>query len=130
MLIETCILVGVLVAVAVYLILQAGFVRILFGFVVLSNAVNLLVLLASGPPGTRGVPVIDGAVTPATAVDPLPQALVLTAIVIGFGVIAYLVVLLYRTFLDQGTASAETLFSAGSDDAAKPPDRHTGEGRS
>jgi multicomponent Na+:H+ antiporter subunit C len=116
MLIETCILVGLLVAVAVYLILQPGFVRILFGFVLLSNAINLLVLLASGEPRGRTVPIVGEAVDGLPPVDPLPQALVLTAIVIGFGVIAYLVVLLYRTFLDQGTADAGELFAEAPED--------------
>lgn len=110
MVIETCLLVGLMFAVAVYLILQRGFVRILFGFVLLGNAINLLVLLASGEPRGKGVPVVDQVRGGVDAVDPLPQALVLTAIVIGFGVIAYLVVLLYRTFLDQGTADAAELF--------------------
>ena len=119
MLIETCILIGVMVGVSVYLILQRGFVRILFGFVLLGNAVNLLVLLASGEPQGKGVPVVEHPGVAAHAVDPLPQALVLTAIVIGFGVIAYLVVLLYRTFLDQGTADAAELFA--DTDAAHPP---------
>ena len=116
MLIETCILVGLLVAVAVYLILHRGFVRILFGFVLLGNAVNLLVLLSSGDPAGRDVPVVDPGDRGLSAVDPLPQALVLTAIVIGFGVIAYLVVLLYRTFLDQGTADADELFGPSAGD--------------
>ena len=118
MLIETCILVGLIVAVAVYLILQPGFVRILFGFILLGNAVNLLVLLASGDPRGLTVPIVGDGAGPQAPVDPLPQALVLTAIVIGFGVIAYLVVLLYRTFLDRGTADAGELFS-GSDKSAK-----------
>jgi multicomponent Na+:H+ antiporter subunit C len=62
----------------------------------------------SGPPEGRLPPIADG--TGALAVDPLPQALILTAIVIGFGVISYLVVLLYRLFLDHGTTSAAELF--------------------
>jgi multicomponent Na+:H+ antiporter subunit C len=44
-------------------------------------------------------------------VDPLPQALVLTAIVIGFGVTAYLVTLLYRLFLDSGTTHVDELYA-------------------
>lgn len=106
---ETAILVGLLFGVACYLILQASFVRILFGFILLSNAANLFVLAMSGAPRGRQAPVIDGSHATAT-VDPLPQALILTAIVIGFGVIAYLVILLYRTFLDQRTANARELF--------------------
>lgn len=104
---ETALLIGMLFGTACYLVLQASFVRILFGFILLSNAANLFILAMSGPPGDRTAPVVGGEVP---SVDPLPQALILTAIVIGFGVIAYLVVLLYRTFLDQRTANACELF--------------------
>ena len=62
----------------------------------------------SGRPDGKAAPIVRGAVQ--APVDPLPQALILTAIVIGFGVTAYLVILLYRTFLDQRTASAQELF--------------------
>ena len=105
---ETAVLVGLLFGAACYLILQASFVRILFGFVLFSNAANLFVLSMSGPPVNKAPPVLKDGVT--VYVDPLPQALILTAIVIGFGVIGYLVVLLYRTFLDQRTANARELF--------------------
>lgn len=105
---ETAILVGVLFGAACYLILQASFVRILFGFILLSNAANLFLLAMSGRPDGKFAPVISEG--EAAMVDPLPQALILTAIVIGFGVISYLVILLYRTFLDQRTANARELF--------------------
>jgi multicomponent Na+:H+ antiporter subunit C len=105
---ETAILVGLLFGGACFLILQASFVRILFGFILLSNAANLFILAMSGRPDDRSAPVLAGGNGP--MVDPLPQALILTAIVIGFGVIAYLVILLYRTFLDQRTANACELF--------------------
>lgn len=82
--------------------------RILFGFLILSNAANLFVLCTSGEPGSRLAPILDG--RPGPRVDPLPQALILTAIVIGFGVTAYLVVLLYRLFLDHGTTNAADLY--------------------
>jgi multicomponent Na+:H+ antiporter subunit C len=104
---ETALLVGVLFGAACFLILQASFVRILLGFILLSNAANLFVLAMSGRPDAKGAPVVLGE---GPFVDPLPQALILTAIVIGFGVIAYLVTLLYRMFLDQRTASARELF--------------------
>ena len=62
----------------------------------------------SSRPDGKGAPVVlPGGATP---VDPLPQALVLTAIVIGFGITCYLVILLYRIFLDQKTTHAEQLF--------------------
>lgn len=105
---ETAILIGILFGAACYLILQASFVRILFGFILLSNAANLFVLAMSGRPDGKAAPIVRGAVQ--APVDPLPQALILTAIVIGFGVTAYLVLLLYRTFLDQRTACARELF--------------------
>jgi len=105
---ETAILVGVLFACGTYLILQYSFVRILFGFVVLTNAANLLVLSMSGNPAGKAAPIAGERA--GALVDPLPQALILTAIVIGFGMTAYLVLLLYRVFLDQKTTNAEELY--------------------
>ncbi|MBX3731290.1 MAG: NADH-quinone oxidoreductase subunit K [Verrucomicrobiae bacterium] len=116
MALDTILLVGVLVTCGTYLLLQRSFVRILFGFLILSNAANLFVLCTSGEPGNRLAPILDG--RPGPRVDPLPQALILTAIVIGFGVTAYLVVLLYRLFLDHGTTNAADLY---------PPDPSTSE---
>jgi multicomponent Na+:H+ antiporter subunit C len=109
MVLETAILVGLLFAVATFLILQKSFVRILFGFIILSNAANLFVLSMSGAPGGKDGPIVLA--DHGEMVDPLPQALILTAIVIGFGVTAYLVVLLYRIFLDHDTTNVEELFS-------------------
>jgi multicomponent Na+:H+ antiporter subunit C len=107
--IETALLVGVLFTCATYLILQRSFVKILFGFVILSNAANLVVLSMSGRPDGRGAPIVLA--PEALHVDPLPQALILTAIVIGFGMIAYLVLLLYRIFLDHKTTNAAELYA-------------------
>ncbi|MBX6749389.1 MAG: NADH-quinone oxidoreductase subunit K [Micromonosporaceae bacterium] len=82
--------VGVLVAAGVFLILGRSLVRVAFGFILLGHAVNLL-LMAAGGLGRRGVPILgpDGGPPPATA-DPLPQAFVLTSIVISFGTTVYL----------------------------------------
>lgn len=110
---ETAILIGLFFFTAVYLILGKNFIHILFGFVILSNGANLFVLSMSGSPDGKRVPVLsDGG----PMVDPLPQALVLTAIVIGFGLTIYMIMLLYRIFLDAGTTNAETLFLPQSDD--------------
>ncbi len=106
--IDTAILVGVLFATSTYLFLQKSFVRFLFGFVMLSNGANLFILAMAGGPDWKRPPVVSEGQGP--AVDPLPQALVLTAIVIGFGLTVYLVMLLYRIFLDARTTNAETLF--------------------
>ncbi len=105
---DTAILVGVLVGGGVFMLLQKSFVRILFGFILLSHGANLLILAMSGDPGGKSAPIVTGEVN---AVDPLPQALILTAIVIGFGVTAYLIMLLYRLFLDAKTANAAELFA-------------------
>ncbi len=107
---ETAVLAGLMVGVAVWLILHRGFVRILFGFLLLSNAVNLGILSVSGDPSARSAPIVDPGAAP--AVDPLPQALILTAIVIGFGVLAYLVFLFYRLFVDNDAADLESLGAA------------------
>jgi len=105
---ETALLIGALFACATWLILQRSFVRILFGFIVLSNAANLVVLSMSGRPDGKAAPIVGEQAGP--MVDPLPQALILTAIVIGFGVTAYLVMLLYRLFVDQKTTNLAELY--------------------
>ncbi len=105
---DTALLIGLLFGTGIYLVLQRSFARILFGFLVLSNAANLFVLTMSGRPEGKGSP-ISGA-TGEMLVDPLPQALILTAIVIGFGVAAYIVFLLYRLFLEHNSANAHDLF--------------------
>lgn len=113
--VETAVLVGALFSIATYLLLQRSFVRILFGFVILSNAANLFILSMSGRPDGKRAPVI-GQGGEGAYVDPLPQSLVLTAIVIGFGLTIYLIMLLYRIFLDAKTTNAEALFAKGHDD--------------
>ncbi|KAF0648232.1 MULTISPECIES: sodium:proton antiporter [Streptomyces] len=80
--------VGVLTAGGVFLVLRPGLVRITFGFVLLGHAVNVL-LLAAGGTARRGAPLIGHGAVPLMA-DPLPQAFVLTAIVITFGITVYL----------------------------------------
>ena len=112
--IETALLVAFLFGIATYLILQKSFVRILFGFVALTNAANLFMLAMSGSPEGRSAPIINE--SPLPSVDPLPQALVLTAIVIGFGLTVYLIMLLYRIFLDARTTDSESLFKSEAGD--------------
>ena len=87
-------IVGVLVAAGSYLLCQRGLVRITLGFMLLSHGVNVL-LLTTGGINRRDIPIIgNGGDVPA---DPLPQAFVLTAIVISFGVTAFLLALAFRT---------------------------------
>ena len=97
--------VAVLFAVGTYLILQRTLTRVIFGLGVMGHGANLLLQLAGGRAGTP--PVIDedptiqivGQNGGAGFVDPLPQALALTAIVIAFGVTAYLLAMAYRSWV-------------------------------
>lgn len=82
---------GVLVAGAVYLFSRREMLRVILGFVMLSHAVNL-VIIAAGGTGRRGEP-LGGGLDPATTADPLPQAFVLTAIVIAFSITIVMLVL-------------------------------------
>ncbi len=89
---------GLLVACGVYLLLERSLTRILLGVLLTSNGVNLLFLIAAGYPGT---PPIVG-LTDEKVSDPLPQAMVLTAIVITMAVAAFVLTLAYRSFQLHG----------------------------
>lgn len=92
------ILAGALVACGITLILERSLSRILIGFIMLSNGVNVLFILASGSPGRAPI-VGDG---DGRMADPLPQAMVLTAIVIALGTTAFGLALAYRTWRLDG----------------------------
>jgi len=79
----------------VYLVLERSLTRVLVGLVMLGNGVNLLFLIASGPAGDA--PIV-GTSDPAAMSDPLPQALVLTAIVISLGTSAFVLTMAYRSW--------------------------------
>ncbi len=104
----SAVLVGVMVMCGMYLIFSRAFVRILFGFALLSHAANLTVLMLSGSPLEKHAPIIRDGIT--SYVDPLPQALILTAIVISFGVMAFMVALLFRLFSIHRTVDAKKMF--------------------
>lgn len=104
--------VGALYAAAIYMMLRRSVVKEIIGLALMSNATNLLILTAGGL--TRGRPPIvpDGAAAvPAPYADPLPQALVLTAIVISFAVLSFAVVLIYRAVESLGTDDLDDLRS-------------------
>ena len=88
-------MVGGLYAAGVYLLLDRSLTRVLLGFVLLGNATNLLVLSSGGP---AGLAPILGYSDPEQINDPLPQALILTAIVITFGVSAFLLAIIHRSW--------------------------------
>lgn len=91
------IVIGVCYAAAVFLLLQKRLIQVILGISLLGHATNLLIFVAAGLHGTS-LPIIpEGAKElPATAVDPLPQALILTAIVIGLALFGFSLALAYR----------------------------------
>jgi multicomponent Na+:H+ antiporter subunit C len=100
--------VGVLYATGVYMMLRRSIVKLLIGIALLSNAANLLVFSAAGVQRGRP-PIIEGAGAAAGTADPLPQALVLTAIVIGFGVLAFAIALIHRVHQETGSDDVDRL---------------------
>jgi multicomponent Na+:H+ antiporter subunit C len=94
---------GLFFAAAIYLMLSRHIVRILIGVALLGNAVNLLLFVAGRV--TREIPpvITSGDTLASSAANPLPQALILTAIVISFSFFAFLMVLGYRAWQALGT---------------------------
>lgn len=102
--------VGVLVAAAIYLMLQRDLLRFLFGLTLISNAANLLIFSAGQLTSGKPPLVPEGAKAPAGDVaNALPQALVLTAIVIGFGLFAFSLVLALRAYSELGTLRTDKM---------------------
>jgi multisubunit Na+/H+ antiporter MnhC subunit len=90
------VLMAVLYGTGVYVMLERSLTRILIGFLLVGNATNLLIFLMSGRSGDS--PIIDGSTDASSIVDPVPQVLMLTAIVINFGVTAFILALIYRSW--------------------------------
>jgi len=84
-----------LFAIGTYLLMQRKLSRIIVGLGLLSHGANVLFVNA----GRRGIPALIGSGNPDDFADPVPQALVLTAIVISFGTTALLLALAYRSWL-------------------------------
>ena len=88
-----------LIGVSVYLLLERSLTRVLVGLLMLGNGVNLLFMVAAGP---SGHPPVTGKVSAEDMTDPLPQALVLTAIVIALGTTAFALAMAYRSWQLNG----------------------------
>ena len=88
--------VGVLFGTGTYLLLQRTLTRIVMGLALLGHGVNVLLLLSGGRAGAA--PLIGEAPPGQPYADPLPQAMALTAIVITFGIMAFLLALAYRSW--------------------------------
>ena len=96
------VVIGFLFMAAVYLMLSKSLIRIIIGTGLLSHGAHLLLLTMGGLGGTAPPVVADG-VSISDYVDPLPQALILTAIVISFAVTSFFLVLAYRAYQELGT---------------------------
>ncbi len=110
--IALALVIGGLYAGAIYMLLRRSIVKLLIGLVLLSHAANLLIFTAAGL--TRAQPPIVGdhlARATSGVADPLPQALILTAIVISFGVTAFALVLAYRAHKIVGVDDLDQLTS-------------------
>jgi len=104
------ILVGVLYAGGVYLMFRRSMVRMLLGLVLISNGANILIFLIGGI--TKGkAPIIQADERHFTDIyaDPIPQALILTAIVISFALTAFAIVLLHKVYSTTGSDDLDSL---------------------
>jgi multicomponent Na+:H+ antiporter subunit C len=103
-------LAGILMAASVWLMLSRNLVKFLLGLVLIGNVANLVIFTAGGL--TYGAPPLieDGQTVPAeTVANALPQALILTAIVIGFGLVAFTLVLALRAYQELGTVNVDAM---------------------
>lgn len=111
-----CMVIGLLISFGVYLMLEKHLIRFIFGMMIVSNAINLGIFVAGRL--TRGNPplIAMGETLPAAGIaNPLPQALILTAIVIGFGLLLFALVLAYRSINELGTADVDQMQEAEAD---------------
>ena len=111
--------VGITYASAVFLLLQRSLLQILLGLALLGYATNLLILVAAGLRGESAPLIKEGFTTLAsTSVDPLPQAFILTAIVIGFALLGFTLALAYRCISILGHDDVDKLTNT---DRIDPP---------
>lgn len=98
------IVVGGLIAGGLYMMMRRSMMKLVIGLALLSHGVNLLIFVAGGLERSRP-PLISESQTGLREpyADPLPQALILTAIVIGFGLQAFMISLIVRTYLETQT---------------------------
>jgi len=108
------VLIGVLLGTAIYFMLGTNFMRFTFGLLVMGNAINLLIFVMGR--FNRGMaPIVpkDLQVPDITLVNSLPQALILTAIVIGFALLSYAMVLVYCLESEFSTIDPDEIIEAG-----------------
>lgn len=115
-------LVGCFIALGIYMLLSRSVIRMLLGLVVFGNGVNLLIFVAGRL--TRAVaPIVPpGLYQPEGPIaNPLPQALILTAIVIGFAMFSFLLVLAFRAYQSLDADNTDTMRVAEPVNEPNPP---------
>ncbi len=121
---------GLTAAASLYLMLSGNIIRFIFGLMLASNTVNLIIFTAgridsTNPPLIRGGPAIAGG----AVANALPQALILTAIVIGFALLTFVFILFYRSFQSLGTVDTEKMrFAEPREETGAEPDAGRGRG--
>ncbi|MHA6298164.1 Na+/H+ antiporter subunit C [Devosia sp. CAU 1758] len=115
-------LVGLFIAVGTYLLLSRSVIRMLIGMTIFGNGVLLTIFTAGrltreiAPIVPPGLDVPEGAIA-----NPLPQALILTAIVIGFSMFAFLLVLAFRAYQSLDADNTDTMRMAEPERSPSPP---------
>ena len=115
-------LVGLFIAIGTYLLLSRSVIRMLIGMTIFGNGVNLLIFTAGrvtqevAPIVPPGLDVPEGPIA-----NPLPQALILTAIVIGFSMFAFLLVLAFRAYQSLDADNTDTMRLAEPERSPDPP---------
>jgi len=108
---------------SIFLLTSTNLIRILLGVALLGNAANLTIFTAGRL--TREVPPIipEGATQPLVqTANPLPQALILTAIVIAFALFAFILVLVYRSYQELGSENVDRMREAEPLNYPRPPE--------
>jgi multicomponent Na+:H+ antiporter subunit C len=113
---------GVLYASGLYLMLRRRLAQLIIGLSLVSNGTNILILSAAGVTRAKP-PLISEGVALEPFADPVPQALILTAIVIGFGVLAFSLVLAHRVRQSAGSDDIDAIGPASATTPSNQPDR-------
>ena len=100
---------GVMVAVAAYLLMSRNLLRMLLGLLVMGNAANLGIFIAGRLSASQPPIVPEGQLTVALSANPLPQALILTAIVISFALVVFAMVLFQSAHRDLDTMDTDEM---------------------
>ncbi|WP_332717171.1 Na+/H+ antiporter subunit C [Pelagibacterium mangrovi] len=115
-------LIGLFFTIAIYLLLSKAVIRMLLGMAILGNGVNLLIFTI-GRLTVEVPPIVPaGEYLPLEgSANPLPQALILTAIVIGFALLSFMLVLGYRAYQELDADNTDNMRIAEPEDAPRPP---------